>query len=91
MHLTGQARPNVLFETGMAFGKKPNKTIIIEIGITRPISDLSGHLIIKLDDTISNRKKFAEKLSSIGCDVNFNGKKWKDQKKISFRLDQEVV
>ena len=30
--LTGQARPNVLFEAGMAFGKDPNSTLLVQVG-----------------------------------------------------------
>ena len=40
--LTGQPRPNVLFEAGMAFGRHPDQTILVTVGRTRPISDLVG-------------------------------------------------
>src|SRR5439155_15140361 len=38
--LTGQARPNVLFEAGMAFGKDPNSTVLVQVGDVRPFSDV---------------------------------------------------
>jgi hypothetical protein len=46
--LTGQPRPNVLFEAGMAFGFNPTRTILVEIGRRRPVSDLGGRHTIRL-------------------------------------------
>jgi hypothetical protein len=33
-----QARPNVLFEAGMTFGKHADRTVIVEFGKTRPLA-----------------------------------------------------
>lgn len=41
-HLSPQARPNVLFEMGMAFGKYPHRTVIVALGATRQFSDTVG-------------------------------------------------
>ena len=41
-NLTRQARPNVLFEAGMSFGKNPDSTILVQVGETRPFSDVAG-------------------------------------------------
>ncbi len=38
----GQARPNVLVELGMTLMAYPQRTIIVEMGFLRPVSDLSG-------------------------------------------------
>ncbi len=46
---TGQPRPNVLFEAGMAFGRHPDRTIIVHVGKIRPFSDVLGRHYIKLD------------------------------------------
>jgi predicted nucleotide-binding protein len=76
--LTPQARPNVLFTAGMAIGKDDERTILIEIGSTKPLSDLSGPHVIRLDNSAEKRKELADKLRSVGCSVDFSGTDWLD-------------
>lgn len=73
--LTGQARPNVLFEAGMAMGLNPNRTIILELGRLRPFSDISGRHVIRLDRQHA-RYDLADRLKNAGCPVNINGRDW---------------
>ena len=74
--LTGQARPNVLFEAGMAMGRNPDRTILVELGELRPFSDISGLHIIRLTDSSQRRQELAQRLRIAGCPVNLQGTRW---------------
>lgn len=65
--LTPQARPNVLFEMGMAFGKYPARTVIVQFGHTRPFSDVAGRNTIQFRDNPQSRKKLADRLTTSKC------------------------
>ncbi len=71
---TGQPRPNVLFEAGMAFGHDSRRTILVQIGKLRPISDIQGRHVVKLNNTTQIRQELADKLTSAGCAVITTGK-----------------
>lgn len=74
--LTGQARSNVLFEAGMAFGKNPNSTILVQLGDLRPFSDVGGRHVLHLSDNPASRQEFATKLANAGCNVDTSGTDW---------------
>lgn len=74
--LIGQARPNVLFEAGMAFGKNPNSTILVQLGEIRPFSDVSGRHVVHLSNDPTSRQEFATKLANGGCNVDTTGTDW---------------
>lgn len=74
--LTGQARPNVLFEAGMAFGKNPNCTVLVQIGDMRPFSDVAGRHVVHLSNEPERRQELAVKLSNAGCNVDTTGIDW---------------
>ena len=71
-----QARPNVLFEAGMAFGVNPDKTILIEVGKIKPFSDVAGRHVVRLSNTSHARNDIAERLKNSGCDVSTGGSDW---------------
>lgn len=72
----GQARPNVLFEAGMAFGRHPNRTVLVELGTVRAFSDVEGRHAIRLDNTKEARKELAQRLETAGCKVDLSGSDW---------------
>jgi len=74
--LTGQARPNVLFEAGMAFATHPDNTVLVQIGSVRPFSDVAGRHVVRMDNSTSKRKDLAQRLQSAGCSVNLGGEDW---------------
>ncbi len=74
--LTGQARPNVLFEAGMAFGRNPNSTVLVQLGETRPFSDVGGRHVLHISDSPSSRQEFVTKLANAGCNVETSGTDW---------------
>jgi predicted nucleotide-binding protein len=74
--LTGQARPNVLFEAGMAIGRNDERTVLVQLGDVRPFSDVSGRHVVRLSDRTEKRQDIALRLKNAGCDVNMIGVSW---------------
>jgi predicted nucleotide-binding protein len=76
-----QAPPNVLFEAGMALGRAPSRTIIVEVGELRPFSDVAGRHVVRLNDedvrgAVGRRQDLARRLESVGCPVQLAGTDW---------------
>jgi predicted nucleotide-binding protein len=74
--LTPQARPNVLFEAGLAFGRHPERTILIQIGQLRPFSDVAGRHAIMFSGSAENRATLRDRLETAGCSVSGSGTDW---------------
>ena len=72
----GQARPNVLFEAGLALGRSPDRTILVELGRVRPFSDVAGRHVLRLTGSPEGRKDLAERLRTAGCSVDLSGTDW---------------
>jgi predicted nucleotide-binding protein len=75
---TPQSRPNVIFEAGLALGKYPERTILVQVGTLRPFSDLAGRHLIRLKNTSKSRQELALRLRLAGCDVDLSGTDWHD-------------
>lgn len=71
-----QARPNVLFEAGMALGRHPDRTILVEHGVVRPFSDIAGRHALRLDNSPERRSELASRLETAGCAVDRTGTDW---------------
>ncbi len=66
---TPQARPNVLFEAGMAFGKYPDRTVLVQIGTARAFSNVVGRNVLYASNDLRKRQGLADRLKTAGCDV----------------------
>jgi hypothetical protein len=75
---TGQPRLNVVLEAGMALQSHPSKTVLVELGRTREISDLAGRNTVRLDGTAQTVNSLANRLQSAGCPVERLGSDWLD-------------
>jgi predicted nucleotide-binding protein len=75
-NLTGQPRPNVLFEAGRAFGSHPDVTILVQVGPIRPFSDAAGLHIVHLGDGAAGLSELATRLETAGCAVDRTGQDW---------------
>lgn len=71
-----QARPNVLFEAGMALAHNEERTVFVEIGDVRPFSDLGGRHVVRLTDDAKSRNGLVTRLKHAGCDVRTDGEDW---------------
>lgn len=71
-----QPRPNVLFEAGLALGRYPERTIVVQVGDIRPVSDLAGRHFVRLNNSPERRKDLLSRLAAAGCSVDLSGQDW---------------
>ena len=74
--LSGQARPNVIFEAGMAVGRSEYRTVLVEIGDLRPFSDIAGRHAVRINNSSARRQDLAMRLQNAGCPINLEGTDW---------------
>lgn len=73
--LTPQARPNVIFEAGLAFGRNPKRTILVSLKKEkiRPFSDVLGRLFVRLSNKTKSRIDLNSQLENAGCEIDIKG------------------
>jgi predicted nucleotide-binding protein len=71
-----QARPNVLFEAGTAFGRYPERTVLVEVGDLKRFSDVAGRHAVRLTNESRKRHDVANRLGTAGCLVSIAGADW---------------
>lgn len=64
-----QPRPNVIFEAGMAFGRYPDRTILVVVGTVKQFSDIAGRHVVHLSNDPERRLDLVNRLEIAGCDV----------------------
>ncbi|HWD49343.1 MAG TPA: TIR domain-containing protein [Rhizomicrobium sp.] len=75
--LDGQPRPNVIFEAGLALGAHSQKTILVQVGDIRDISDIAGKHMVHLNNSVANRKSLAQRLKDkLKFKINLGGDTW---------------
>ena len=74
--LTGQARPNVLFEAGMAMARSQEWTVLVELGHLRPFTDIAGIHVVRMDGSSQRRQELGQRLRTAGCPANLDGTDW---------------
>jgi predicted nucleotide-binding protein len=72
----GQARANVLFEAGMAFGRYPTETVLVQVGVVKPFSDIGGRHVTRLRNDAESRAEFVTKLRNANCALDDGGTDW---------------
>jgi predicted nucleotide-binding protein len=75
--LDGQARPNVIFEAGLALGAHSKKTLLVQVGDVRDISDIAGKHLVHLSNAAASRKELAQRLKTkLKFKVDTTGDQW---------------
>jgi predicted nucleotide-binding protein len=72
-----QARPNVLFEAGMAFATHPTRTVIAVLGDQELPTDLAGRDYVRIESA-GQLRDLAQRLEQAGCPVDLSGNDWLD-------------
>jgi predicted nucleotide-binding protein len=76
VHPALQARPNVIFEAGLAIGRAPDRVVLVELGRVRHFSDMIGRNTIRLGNSVASRQELAVRLRTAGCPVDLSGTDW---------------
>ena len=73
---SAQARPNVMFEAGLALGRAPERVVLVELGRVRHFSDIVGRHTVRLTNSVASRHELAIRLQTAGCAIDLTGTDW---------------
>ena len=75
--LLGQARPNVIFEAGLAMGRHQEKTVFVQVGRLKPFSDIGGRRTsMRFNGSPESRNALVGRLEMLHCDLDTGGRDW---------------
>lgn len=72
----GQARPNVIYEAGIADALDRARTLLVEVGRVKGLSDLGGRNTVRFNGSKESRRQLASRLRSAKLDVDDMGVSW---------------
>jgi len=72
----GQARANVIYEAGIADALDRSRTVLVELGGVKSLSDLSGRNVVRFDGEAPSRHTLVGRLKSAGLDPDTTGGDW---------------
>lgn len=66
-----QARPNVIFEAGMAFMRDRSRVVFVLLGAVELFSDVAGIHVLRLNnDATAGRRVLRDTLKGMGCEIS---------------------
>lgn len=74
--MQGQARPNVVYEAGYADALGLNRTLIVEVGLSKPFSDIAGRNTLRYDGSPAKRNALVQRLKLAGLRPDTDGDDW---------------
>lgn len=74
--LEGQPRPNVIFEAGIALGLHPDKTLLVQVGDIRDISDIAGKHMLHFDGSPASRNELVRRLTKLKFHIDTINDTW---------------
>ena len=90
-NLSPQPRADVLFEAGLALGRDPDRTLLVEIGWIRPFGEIVGRHAVLLDNSVDKRQALANRLKNAGCDVQTDGTAWHTEGDLEIHLVDDTL
>jgi predicted nucleotide-binding protein len=72
----GQARANVIYEAGIADALDSSRTVLVELGKVKSLSDLGGRNVVRFDGGPRSRNRLVSRLRKAGLELDIAGDDW---------------